>query len=399
MSMPTDADDVGAAATLMSLQALDPDDVLAQLQDPTVDSAFADAVSGASEGMRGGRKKGGRAGGVKRKAEGEAGEAEGSSEAPAPSSASAAATAANAAASNASAEAPSGSAPPAKRSRVATLVDGLKAKVAQVRPYATTGLTVAAVGTALNRPTVYGNLARLVAEIIKTGTNQTITSTWQDWGQTILDIGRSIGVVGELLDQQSRQGPVVPVSIATAIMAYRAQKAGKTLGQLIRDDAEAVGAGVRSLAKSQLDAFNAAVRAEGLRSNVATLKLIAQRARQSQPTGEGAAALTAAVTSLGAPAVGSTGLVQNRATGPFSAAIAPLTSADPAAVADAAAARAAAGALLALADSATPAPAADAGDDELGGRRRRKTRKGRKPRRRVTLRRKRATRKAPKFVY
>ena len=398
MSMDADAAEVAAAETLMSLRSLDPDALLAELQDDTVGSAFADALGGALEGMRDERPRRGGVG-VKRKAEDGA---EGSSEASAPPSASAAAAVA---ASNASAASPeSGQA--AKRTKFTTVVDSVKAKIAQVRPYAVTGLTTAAAAAALNRPTVYGNLARLVAEIIKSTANAGITSTWGDWAQAIIDIGHSIGVVGDLAYQQSVQGPVVPLSIATAIMAYRAQKARKSLKDLIEADAAAVAGGLRSLVQSQVDAFNAVVRAEGLRSNVATLKLIAQRARQNAPLGQGAADLTAIVTSIGAPAVRSSGPVQNLVTGPLSAPIDALASADPAAVADARAARAAAGALLALADGVAPAAPASAGpaasavdDDRLGGRRRRKTRKGRKPRRRATLRRKRATRKAPRFIY
>jgi hypothetical protein len=77
---------------------------------------------------------------------------------------------------------------------------------------------------------------------------------------------------------------------------YRAQTSGKTLAKLIQDDAAAVRSGASSLAKAQVEAFQRAVKEEGFRSNVSTLKDIAAKARRSAPSGEGAAAMTAAIT-------------------------------------------------------------------------------------------------------
>jgi hypothetical protein len=364
MSMDFDEEDLAAAQTLASFPALDPDQVLAELQDPAVDAAFADAVA-AVESMGGRRKS---RGGVKRSATA-AFEASPPTPIVAPP--------------------PSSEAPPAKRERAGpTILDGVKEKLNTVRSAVVPATTAIAIGTALNRPTVYGNLARLVAEVIKTGTNTTIQSTWGDWGQAILDIAKSVGVVGELLAAQTAQGPVVPVSIATAILMYRAQKSGKTLAKLIQDDAAAVQSGARGLAKAQVDAFQTAIKEEGFRANVSTLKEIAAKARRSAPSGEGAAAMTAAITSLGAPAVGSTGVVPGFAPpGPPGQPIAALAAAPPGAIADATAARAAAGALLTLATVASPS--------DIGGRR---ARRRRKTKRRVPKR-KRTTRKLLTFVY
>jgi hypothetical protein len=363
--MDLDPEDIAAAQTLASFPALDPDEVLAELQDPAVDAAFADAVA-AVEAMSGGRLRKTR-GGVKRPASAI------SAEVPPPTPIAAP---------------PSSEAPPAKKERVATVLDGVKKKLETARSAVVPATAALAIGTALNRPTVYGNLARLVAEVIKTGTNTTIQSTWGDWGQAILDIAKSVGVVGELLAAQTAQGPVVPVSIATAILMYRAQTSGKTLAKLIQDDAAAVRSGASSLAKAQVEAFQRAVKDEGFRSNVSTLKDIAAKARRTTPSGEGAAAMTAAITSLGAPAVGSTGVVPGLAPpGPPGQPIAALAAAPTSAIVDATAARAAAGALLTLATVAGPS--------DVGGRR---ARRRRKTKRRVPKR-KRTTRKLLTFVY
>jgi hypothetical protein len=361
--MDLDPEDIAAAQTLASFPALDPDEVLAELQDPAVDAAFADAVA-AVDAMSGGRLRKTR-GGVKRPASAI------SAEVPPPTTV---------------VPPPSSEAPPAKKERIATVLDGVKKKLETARSAVVPATAALAIGTALNRPTVYGNLARLVAEVIKTGTNTTIQSTWGDWGQAILDIAKSVGVVGELLAAQTAQGPVVPVSIATAILMYRAQTSGKTLAKLIQDDAAAVRSGASSLAKAQVEAFQRAVKEEGFRSNVSTLKDIAAKARRSAPSGEGAAAMTAAITSLGAPAVGSTGVVPSRSPGAPGQPIAALAAAPASEIAEATAARAAAGALLTLSTVA--------GTPDIGGRRRRR----RKTKRRVPKR-KRATRKLLTFVY
>lgn len=276
--------------------------------------------------------------------------------------------------------------PSAKRSKMGTLVDGVRTAMDSVRSVGGPAAAVVGVATVLNRPTVYGNLARVVAEIIKTGANSAITSTWGDWGTAILDVAKSIGVVGELIAAQTAQGPVVPVSIATAIMAIRAQKAGKTIGQLIQSDASEVQSAIGRITKAQVDGFKAAVSAEGRSMNIATLKDIAARTRSSKPEGPGAADLSAAFQSLGAPAMGSTGLAPGRAVPAPGTALQELASAPASAVADASEARAAAAGLMALTTLSTAAPE--------GGRRRRRRRTKRKvPKRR------RATRKLLTFVY
>jgi hypothetical protein len=365
MSMDLDPEGIEAAQTLASFPALDPDAVLAELQAPAAQAAFADAVAAATDATRGARRRRG-GGPPKRKASEMAPESPSAPAGPA-------------------VPPPAPEEPAAKRSKVGTLVDGVRTAMGTVRSVGGPAAAVVGVATVLNRPTVYGNLARVVAEIIKTGANSAITSTWGDWGTAILDVAKSIGVVGELIAAQTAQGPVVPVSIATAIMAIRAQKAGKTIGQLIQSDASEVQSAIGRITKAQVDGFKAAVSAEGRSMNIATLKDIAARTRSSKPEGPGAADLSAAFQSLGAPAMGSTGLAPGRAVPAPGTALQDLASAPASAVADASEARAAAAGLMALTTLSTAPPE--------GGRRRRRRTKRKVPKRR------RATRKLLTFVY
>lgn len=343
-----DEEMTAAASTLAGLTLLNPDAVKREIaDDPDAMSAYKDAVAAVEGGETLGAARRRRRGGApKRKLD----EIE-----PQPTAAPAAPPAAPP------------TAPLPKRSKVEAVGDAVRA----VSQYAQPAAAVVAVGTVLNRPTVYGNLARLAAEVIKTGTNTAITSTWGDWGTALLDIARSIGVVGELAAAQTAQGPVIPVSIATAIMAMRAQKAGISIGELVRRDAAAIQSSVSGAVTGQITAFRQAARSAPSEANIRTLKDIA---RQIKTDVEARAAETRAAEASRASA----------ATASIRPAGDPIRVLADAPDVEVKAQREAISAALALASLS---------GEDVGGRRRRRRTKRKVPKRR------RATRKLLTFVY
>lgn len=338
-----DEEITAAASTLAGLTLLNPDAVKREIADDAdAMSAYKDAVAAVEGESLGSARRRRRGGAPKRKLD----EVE-----PQPTAAP---------------EAPP-TAPLPKRSKIEAVGDAVRA----VSQYAQPAAAVVAVGTVLNRPTVYGNLARLAAEVIKTGTNTAITSTWGDWGTALLDIARSIGVVGELAAAQTAQGPVIPVSIATAIMAMRAQKAGISIGELVRRDAAAIQSSVSGAVTSQITAFRQAARSAPSEANIRTLKDIA---RQIKTDVEARAAETRAAEASRASA----------ATAPIRPAGDPIRVLANAPDAEVKAQREAISAALALASLS---------GEDVGGRRRRRRTKRKVPKRR------RATRKLLTFVY
>jgi hypothetical protein len=287
-----------------------------------------------------------------------------------------------------------------------TIAQMIGAKVEALKRVALPVSAVVGAATVLNRPTVYGNIARVAAEVFRSALNTSVQSTWGQWGEAFLDMGRAGGVIAGTLAEQTAQGPVVPFALATMYVAWDANRQGKTMTQLLLEYGSAVKTSATRLTKGQVDAFQAALKGETAATSARVLKEIAGRI--DRPAGEGAQQLSAAFASLGAPAMGSTGMVPGRAAPSPASALGSLASASPDVIADNTEARKAAAALLSLADLPksdiveSPAPGANAAaapaavmEDEAppGGRRRR-----RKTRRRVPKR-KRITRKMPIFVY
>jgi hypothetical protein len=263
--------------------------------------------------------------------------------------------------------------------------------------------TIGAVGTTvtvLNHPTVVGNLAQVFAEVLKQGTNATITSTWGAWGAALGQLRDAATTVVATIGAQTVQGPVVPVAMAVLVTMIRANKSGRSFAQVLKDDASALTSAASRAVTGQMQAATNAYGKEAAAIGIRQLKEVAGRI--DRPMGPGAAAMSSAA-ATGAPAMGSTGVVA--ATPSKTGAIPSKAREFAASVAPAGEDWKAATTLAGLATAAAAPGKSDMEDEEedddaeLGGRRRRKTRKGRKPRRRTTLRKRRSSRKAIKFVY
>lgn len=155
---------------------------------------------------------------------------------------------------------------------------------------------IAAVGTSvviLNHPTLIGNLAELSARVLQTGTDASITATWGDWGQAIVGVGRAIGVIGATVASQTVQGPVVPVAIATAIMAWRAsQRADKSITNLIKEDAAAVSSVAARGVTGQIQEFQTGRKIATMEMFASQLKELGEIARTNKARGQGAAEIS-----------------------------------------------------------------------------------------------------------
>jgi hypothetical protein len=196
---------------------------------------------------------------------------------------------------------------------IAGAVDTALATAIRATPTALkVGTAAAGVATVLNHPTLFGNLAQLSAQVLKTAADTGITATWGQWGEAILGVGRAIGVVAGTVATQAAQGPVAPVAIATAIMAWRAGReegaAKNDIAALIRKDAAAVASAVAQGVTSQLQSFETG-REIGTREMFASqLKELGEIAKvaaakaKSGASGEGAAATSSAFGSNIAPA-------------------------------------------------------------------------------------------------
>jgi hypothetical protein len=258
-------------------------------------------------------------------------------------------------------------------------------------------MLVAGAATLANQPTLFGNIARVAAASVRTGLDTTITSTWAQWGQTGSDILGAVKDVGVAIFDQSVQGPVVPFTIAMMLQAYRASSRGMGILELTKSDAATAAEIVRKGIAGQKEAFDLAYAEEAKKKPIAELREIAKRGRQLTQ-GLGALDTRREVRAVGAPAVGSMGVVPAfTPPGPLAAPIKGLTTVPRSEIEAAAAERQGrreqvegAEALMGLAN----APAAPAAPDAPmnAGRRRRRTK------RRVPKR-KRITRKMPIFVY
>lgn len=186
--------------------------------------------------------------------------------------------------------------------------------------------TSGAVLTALNRPTLFGNLAQLAAFITREGINSSITATWGDWGNAVLQIANALKTAGVSIAEQSAQGPVVPFAIATAIMMWRAGNEKMKLSDLIKKDAEGAYSATSRMLTSQIQAFNEAYEKEGKKMGPQQLGDIARRIKPTE--GPGAKETSKAMVT-GAPALQSMGteataVVPAFAPKPFSKALEPI---------------------------------------------------------------------------
>lgn len=247
--------------------------------DPVVRKTLEEALA-AAEAAKGGRRT--RGGGPKEEAERRAAAAArraiAAGEGPAPSAppAAAAAAAAPAPADVTAAAKEVSRQAVAEPGRLKRAVDTVLGKIVP------SAIATAGIGAVtINRPDVMANLAEIVAATLSNVTDIAITSTWGDWGQAVLGIGRAIGVIGKTGALQAFQGPVVPFAIATAIMTWRAQGSGKGLFEQIKDDAKNVGSSMRSAAEAAVAAL------PGRPDPIRDMMELAQRARDSVVRGEG----------------------------------------------------------------------------------------------------------------
>lgn len=274
------------------------DDVgFGDVTDPVVRKALEDALAAASDVKGAGRKR--RGGGPKEEAAARAAAAAAAerrsrasgegSPAPAPAPAAAAPTAAAAQVSGDAVKNPS---------RLKQAVDFALTRIVPSTIAAGAGGAIV-----INRPDVVANLAEIVAVTLSEVTDMAITGTWGDWGQAVLGIGRAIGVISATGALQTFRGPAVPFAIATAIMTWRAQGAGKSLFQQIKDDASGAATGLSTGARTMAAKAMAAL--PGRPNPVQDMVELAQRARDSVVRGEGGIRLKDYVQSeiKGTPAV------------------------------------------------------------------------------------------------
>lgn len=298
----------------------------------------------------------------------------------------------------------------AELNKLATLGGKVDAAIASAIPTVSSGLgTGALVGTAvvtLNHPTVFGNLTQLVSEVLSTGGDVAITSTWGQWGETLLGMAYSLQKIGLFAARQSVQGPVVPVTIATAIMMARARSQGITLTKLVEKDMMGLSSTVADIAndfkKGQTIGAN-----EKAVAQLRTLAMIAKDAAEKSRAGEagqGAQAMSTGFSINAAPSAEGTlagiGSVPAKKAQNYKSAAEKAAQMGPKGTAAAAssAPRSAASAFLAKRVPRTGVsqterlrmapglPDAD-GDVGMSGGRRSRTRKGKKGKRRVTRRR------------
>jgi hypothetical protein len=291
-----------------------------------------------------------------------------------------------------------------------SIISKLVARAVSYKPHVITAATVGAVVVAANRPTFYGNLVRVFGSALRSLLQTSITATWGDWGQLAKDIGTELGLFAGEIGRQTAMGPVVPFAIATAWVAYTASKKGTTMSGLLSEYASSIRDAATSAVASQLTAAKEAYKTEASKAGLASLRSAVEQVRASVgPSGEGAAAMKAAVASLGVPAMTEGSVVRARPSPALKGPIDKLAAAPADLIFRNTEERKAMAGAIALVDlanaddltqsitvapDAAAAPAVPAVPDAPmdAGRRRRRT-KRRAPKR------KRITRKMPIFVY
>lgn len=159
--------------------------------------------------------------------------------------------------------------------------------------------TVGTTVLVLNHPTVFGNLAEIGAVITKAAVDTNITSKWSDWWEAFKQTSQAAAILGETVVSQSIQGPVVPAAIAAAIMSYRASKSGKSVWQVIKDDANTVLSVASRGATGFIQDFQDAYQKEAQAATLRSLKELSSTLKK--PVGPGAEELTRLVKQTGAP--------------------------------------------------------------------------------------------------
>jgi hypothetical protein len=203
---------------------------------------------------------------------------------------------------------------------VVTAVDSAAAKLIALVPDAITLAAKGAVTTmAINNPSIFGQIVR----IISGGVSAVVTSAgaasagWDDYARAVDSAVQSLGGAFESVQGVSAS-PWFVFTSALLVMRLRAKSQGKSVTDLMKDDARrlkaasqavagAVGAGAGAGASAVLTAVEAQAAeftnayAKGAREKAAGLLREVAR-RVDRPTGEGASAMTEAYEMVGAPA-------------------------------------------------------------------------------------------------
>lgn len=179
-------------------------------------------------------------------------------------------------------------------------------------------LKTVAVGTTLkytlNNPTLFANIVHYATAVAKyLASTKEGMATWGDY----LEAGKAIGGdIGDFIKTYATEPstPAGTILLALFIMKYRASSAGKTMTELIKDDAAVLKEAAKGLADNvavaALAQYSAFVRAvEGFTKMVekkvvtANLKALAEQAKKSAPKGEGAREISVNAQRTGAPSV------------------------------------------------------------------------------------------------
>lgn len=224
-----------------------------------------------------------------------------------------------------------GDAKAALDSAAATLI-GLVPKLAK-------GAVVGAGTTfAINNPTLFAHLVRVLTNAAKFAINMRATADWDQYTLAIEQIARHLGSLGETIRDVGLNSPAFVITSALLIMRYRASQANTTIAQLLVDDARRLTGGAKAIAEvtgegaagagagaSSLTsalgsaaevAWSAFVNAYGAvrarsvaaweqarqAANVEPLRELGKRALEGMPKGKGAEEIQSAVRSVGAPA-------------------------------------------------------------------------------------------------
>lgn len=171
--------------------------------------------------------------------------------------------------------------------------------IAAARGFEAAGSEIADSAARIGRFSTIGAVAGLAATVMIPGAAKYIPSpTWGQLGASVASFFKTVLVdVPVAVGSAAVQNPVIALALATALMKVRATRQGISVSQLMQNDAAAIAGAVQGHLAARY-------------GPPATLREIAQRVQR--PAGEGAAAMSAAATSSGAPAIGSTGVVPAR---------------------------------------------------------------------------------------
>jgi hypothetical protein len=302
---------------------------------------------------------------------------------------------------------------------VARTVDAAAAKVIGVVPDALSAvISGSAVSVAINNPTIFGQIVQMVSNGVSAVVGAGATAVWDDYASAVETAARALGGVFSSVSNVSTS-PWFVFTSALLVMRYRASSQGKTVTELMKEDARrlksasdavagAVGAGagaatsaIRTAVEAQAAEFTKAYSQEARAKTARRLSDIGRQVKP--PKGEGATSMSRATWATGAPAAqsgpeGGIALVPSQAPRDVRTALATLASAIPPPPAE----RAAAEALASLGSATDVTMSSGEGAQPMdedkppkGGRRHRRTK-------RKTYRKKKApkkTRGRRDFIY